>query len=280
MPSTCKYPGCDYDESDHRPYARLRDGVPSVTTVSSSLDTSDRGRAFAWSASLIAADMGVHHTDTWWNLPNHPCDHTARGLCQACRFIRSEFDRRWKAKMALGGHIHHLALSWAKGEEVDADDTTEPYLDALQAFYEKEQPQFVHLERTVRSGYGDSIYYRGQFDFIARLGPLGYLGLWDIKTGGFYPIEQTLQLAAYRFANWLTIWDGKKEIKDKPMPAVDTAGVLMLHDDGTYDLIALPADRRAYGRFQNLLLAWQWAKDIERWDKERKDGAGSASHSA
>ena len=270
--TTCKYPGCDYDESDHRPYARLRDGVPSVTTVSSSLDTSDRGRAFAWSASLIAADMGVHHTDQWWNLPNHPCDHTPRGLCQACRFIRSEFDRKWKAKMALGGHIHHLALSWAKGEDADIDATTEPYMDALQSFYEQEEPEFLYLERTVRSDAGGAnAMYRGQFDFIAKTNPLGHTGLWDIKTGGFYPVEQTLQLAAYRHANWLTIWDGRQEIKDKPMPYVDHAGVLMLRDDGSYELIELPADLRAYHRFTGLLLSWQWAKDIEKWNKQRKE---------
>lgn len=292
MSSTCAYPSCQYDDSGHRPYARLRDGLPSASTVAGCLDAGDKARAFSWSAALIAATTAVHETDRWWNLPTHldngrPCAHQPwidgedgkeSGLCRCCRFIRSEFDRVWRAKANLGSHIHHLALSWAKGENVETDPTTEPYMDALEKFYLEHQPDFHALERTVR--YADELGrdYRGQFDFIAYLN-YGYntarTGLWDIKTGSFHPVEQTLQLAGYRYATWLTDWEypekgSSHEYHTGDMPVVDEAGILMLHDTGEYELIALPADRAAFKVFLGLREDWAWARGIEKWEKERQ----------
>lgn len=272
MASTCLHPGCDYPDQDHRPYARLRDGIPSVSTIASTLDVGDKSRAFSWSASLIAADMGVHHSDKWWNMANHPCGHEAKNLCQACRYVRSEFDRRWKAKAALGSHVHHLALSWARGEDIYVDDGAKPYLDALELFYLDHDPQFLALEQTVRYAGDGHLDYRGQLDFVAELsyGRDSRVGLWDIKTGGFWPLEQTLQLAGYRYASYMTTWEGRQEMRGHSVPVVDEAGVLMLHDTGSYELIPLPADYDAFGVFLGLRGAWNWGKGIGEWDRARK----------
>lgn len=283
MTTLCKYPGCEYDESSHRPYARLRDGIPSASTVAECLDTG-KARSFGWAASLIAATTAVHDTPRWWNLPTHldgnqPCTHVPwvtgedgrrhPGICRACGFLRSEFDRVWNAKATLGSHIHHMALSWARGEDVAVDDTTEPFMDALEKFHVEHRPEFQYLEQTVRYTDDEGRDYRGQFDFIDQH------GLWDIKTGSYHPVEQTLQMAGYRYATALTGWEPvprrktPREVHVGKMPKVDLAGVLMLGADGNYGLIPLPADRAAFEVFLALRDAWSWAKKIQEWEKGR-----------
>lgn len=281
----CAYPGCTYDDSAHRPYARKRD-IPSVTAISSLLDAG-KARSFGWAASLIAATTAVHETPRWWGLPTSPCSHDIRvepGLCKACGFLRSEFDRQWTAKAVLGSHIHHMALSWALGDAVDTDEVTEPYMDALELFHVEQLPDFVELERTVRYDDADSRDYRGQFDFMAYTGECPderRLGMWDIKTGSFHPVEQTLQLAAYRYATNFTHWEALDK-RGKPMetvechtPAVAEAGVLLLGEDGDYQLIPLPADEKAFRMFLGLRECWEWGREIDKWDKQRKGEANA-----
>ena len=174
---TCKYPGCGAD-TGHRPYARKRD-APSASAIAEMLDDG-KGRSFAWAASLIAATEAVHNPGAWSGLIDVPsdralkngrtsCDHTKDGLCKACTYLRSEFDRRWTAKATVGTHIHHLALSWSKGETVDVDEACDGYMDALQDFWEHRQPEWLHLESTVQGVRGGKVAWRGQFDWIARV---------------------------------------------------------------------------------------------------------------
>lgn len=279
----CKYPGCDYDISGHRPYSRKRDGIASASKIASMIDDG-KARSFAWAATLIAATEAVHHHNNWSGLVGQmsdtavrnrieECTHEKDGLCKACAYLRSEFDRQWTAKADLGTHVHHLALDWARGLEVECDTRCDPYMDALERFYKDCQPEWIELERTVF--YSDNVRtsrYRGQFDWIATITLDGqrirFLG--DIKTGKYYPVEQTIQLALYRYAN-LTTWADGKETVGKPVPTVDAAGVLLLGDDGTYQLIPLPANRDAHGTAMRLLQVMEWAKQVEKWEKDRKE---------
>ena len=275
----CGYPGCEA-EIAHRPYARARDGIPSASTVAELLDDG-KARSFAWSASLIAAATAVHAPDAYQGLigvmtdkaakaGHEECTQTKDGLCKACQYLRSEFDRQWTTKANLGTHLHHLALSWAKGEEVDEDPVTKPYLDALEQFYLDCRPEFHHLETTVLYDRTPGLSYRGQFDFIATLTRDGERrkGLWDIKTGSFYPVSQTLQLAGYRAATWVTDWSDGKETKVEKMPPVSEAGVLLLQGDGTYRLIALPADGEAHSSFLRLRDLFRWSRQVKKWAAE------------
>ena len=286
--TACKYPLCGA-ELDHRPYSRARDGIPSASTIAELLDDG-KARSFAWSASLIAAATAVHQPDSYQGLIGvmtdlavkngfNECTHTKDGLCKACAFLRSEFDRQWKAKADLGTHIHHLALSWAQGQEVDEDPVTRPYLDALERFYQDCKPEFHLLESTILYDKTPGLSYRGQFDFIATLNRDGERrkGLWDIKTGSFYPVSQTLQLAGYRGATWITDWSSGKEVKAGPMPAVAEAGVLLLQPDGEYRLIALPADGDAHGAFLRCRDLFRWSREVQRWAKELEQATEQAA---
>lgn len=285
--TVCPYEGCDFDIASHRPYARKRDGIPSASTVASLVDTG-KSRSFGWAASLIAAVEAVHRPDNWSGLVGvmsdravkngfHECTHEKDGLCKACTYLRSEFDRQWKAKANLGTHVHHLALSWAEGVGVVSDPVIDPYLDALEAFYQACQPRWLELERTILYNEPRGHAYRGQFDGIASIlcptcgGGARCRYLIDYKSGQYHPVEQTLQLAGYRYAQHITSWDGPQERIDKPMPTVDHAGVLMLSGEGTFDLIELPANRDAHGTFLRLRDVMTWANKVEAWDKDRKE---------
>lgn len=280
--SACGYPGCTY-EGEHRPYRGKRD-MPSVTAVTGLVDD-DKSRSFAWSAALIAASQAVHHGDNWSGLAGQMSDRAIRaghtecieqkeGLCKACEFLRSEHDRRWKAKAALGSHVHHMALSWAQGDDVDVDTVCSPYMDALEKFYRDCDPEFHVLESTVLYDTSRSHAYRGQLDFVATLtrGVQRRKGLWDIKTGSYWPVEQTLQLSGYRFAKHLTDWSTGEEVKCGPVPQVAEAGVLLLGADGEYRLVELPADGDAHAVFLRQVDLWHWCKRMRRWEKDHPSG--------
>lgn len=268
--SGCKYPNCQWD-GDNRPHGHKRD-MPTVTAISGAYDDG-KSRSCGWAASLIAATTAVHEPERWADLGTEDCTHTKDGLCPACLFIRSEFDRVWNAKAELGSHVHHMALSWALGEEVEEDDTTAPYMDALAAFYQDCQPEWVELERTILYDEPKSHSYRGMFDAIADITVYGERLRWllDFKTGSFYPASQTLQLSAYKSAKWLTHWENKTEIKDKPMIPVQKTGVILLAGDGTYRLAELPATGDAFGTFLRLRDTWSWHKTIATWIKEHPE---------
>lgn len=203
--------------------------VPSASTIAGLLDD-NKSRSFAWAASLIAASTAVHQPDTWAGLIDvmtdkaaavgyTECTHTKEALCKACAFLRSEFDRQWTAKADHGGHVHHNALDWAEGRDIDVDPASEPFIDNLEAFYHQHNPEWLHTERTVTYSKPVSHAYVGQFDGIAVLdcptcgGAARCKWLLDFKTGRFSPAEQTLQMAGYRYAQHLTTWtpvEGKK----------------------------------------------------------------------
>lgn len=266
---------CGYCNSaiEHRPYSKKRD-LPSVTGVIDMFD-GGKSRSFGWAASLIAATTAVHERERWADMGTEGCTHDIHvdpGLCPACKFIRSEFDRVWGAKADLGTHVHHCALSWAQGEEVDADELTSGYLDGLEKFYVDHQPEWVELERTVRYT-GGSHDYRGQFDGICDIDVHGDRRrmLIDIKTGRYSPHSQSLQLSAYRYSN-LTRWEGREEIIEGKVPTVSGCAVLLLTAEGNYRLVELPAAGDEHSTFLRLRDLWSWSKKVDRWVRENPDG--------
>jgi hypothetical protein len=263
---------CGVDLSGHRPYANKRDGVPSVSAIAGLLD-GGKSSSFGWVASTIAARYAVH-SDDLSRFSTEECDHDAKRYCERCAFIRSRFDAEWAAKADLGTHVHHMALSWASGEAVTDDETSAPYIDGLEAFYAEHAPAWLHLERTVECdeiGYE----YRGQFDAIGTFLWNGERrrGLIDFKTSkGVYFTEDTLQLAAYRYATALTTWRDKKVVDREPMPEVDFTAVLWLRPDGEYRFVEMNADEDALGHFMKLRELWTFQRELDAakkaWEKD------------
>ena len=269
----CKHVGCMHVDPQP-PYRYLRDGVPSVTAISGMIDLG-KSSSFGYAASLIAATTAVHEIDRWAHLSTENCGHEKDTLCAACRFLRAEHGVQWNAKAELGSHVHHLAESWAKGETVDQDEPSKGYLDAIELFYYDTKPRWLLTECTV-AYTKPGLTYRGKFDGIVELlCPLcdGKRCSWlvDWKTGRYYPHEQTLQLSAYRYAQ-LTAWTGKTQTAIGPVPKVKHAGVILLGADGGYALRPLPVDRTAHRAFLQLRRAYEWHKEMSRWEKANGEG--------
>lgn len=226
----------------------------------------EKSTGMAWAAAGITASQALHHTPTSILLDNsQKCTEASGGFCRFCLQLRSEFDRRWKAKAALGNHVHHLIADIAEGNSVaSADPAVDAYLLAWDRFVLTHSPTWVLLERTVRCNR--LLPYRGTFDAIADLTVGGVREPWlvDWKTGRFHPFSQTLQLAGYRYADDITNWVDGQEHFDRKMPPVKHCGVVMLQPDGEFKLIELPAGPEAYGAFMKLRAVYNFRKKIDQ----------------
>ena len=201
------------------------------------------------------------------------------GLCPACKFLRSQFDWQTREKAALGNHVHHLAASWASGEDVESDEVTDPFLDGLEQWYGTYHPKFVAVEQTVYYQAGIRQYV-GSFDLLIEHDctcetaseDFRCLGLYDIKTGiGQWDKEWILQLSAYRYAKSFTRWEKGKQTITGPMPVVAHSGVLWLHDDGRAEIVPVETNAVAHNQFLRLLDLYQWQKRVDKELAELKE---------
>lgn len=232
--------------------------APSVSAVAGLLSMGD---ALAWGAAKETALFAVHHPDEWQHLD--PTDAYHR--------LRKHHRGVWNDKAQRGTTVHLLAEGWAAGQEVECPVECEPYLNALERFYIDHTPTWVHCERSVV--YSDPIEraHGGTFDGIAVLRD-GRTGLLDWKTGKRYPVEVILKMAAYRYAQHLAVVDEIGQFIDvEPMPAVDFCAAVYLHDDGTYEMLELPADRDAHAAFLALRDVWGWKQEAEKWLKKHPE---------
>lgn len=150
----------------------------------------------------------------------------------------------WRSRDAAalqGTAIHAWAEAHVLGQTpAPAPEAHQPYLDGFLRFLDEWQPEYEASEATVYSRrYG----YAGTLDFIATLPGLGRV-LGDYKTGKGVYGEVALQLAAYRFAEFVGMPNGD----EAPVPEVDGAVVLHLTPAG-YFLIPVEADEVAFRFF-------------------------------
>lgn len=192
------------------------------------------------------------------------------------------FRTEWNRKAQIGTNVHNYAELWIDGKAAEVSAEEEPYMEALRAFFEDYQPLcWLEVERpvvgrvpiycpehpihghhaecpTCWAGYG------GRFDAIVELPGIGFV-LIDFKTGKFYRPELTLQLAAYRFADGMIVYDDEGWASHlEEMPHIDSCAGLYLHDDKTYNFEPVPADGLAFANFTNLLSVKTWAKRINK----------------
>jgi hypothetical protein len=264
---------CLFDDKGHRPYQgqNRKDHSPSITTVSGMIDDG-KASAFGFAGAEIAAVTAVH--DGWGKLvAETTCSRShkeAPGLCPACSWIRGEHQRRWDTKAALGTHCHHMAAQWWAGEDIVVDSVTGPIMDSLEQFVHDLKPEIELAEFTVLHDTPKHQMYRGQGDTLGTLlCPVCKNGercswIWDNKTGDYYPKEQTLQVAAQRYAAHLTDWSDGTERIVGPMPRVAHAGVLLLSAQG-YRLVPLPVDQTAFNSFLRLRDTWAWLASMRAW---------------
>jgi hypothetical protein len=153
----------------------------------------------------------------------------------------------------LGSLVHAGVEAYALGKPMpEPPALARPRMLAFQRFLAEHEPHYYAAEAAV---FNRERTYAGTLDAIADIGGRRYL--LDVKTGkGVYP-EVAMQLAAYRFAEFLALPDGT----EYPMPAVDAAAVLHLPADGSYELIEVSADQDAFAFFLYAQQVFAWLEE-------------------
>ncbi len=157
----------------------------------------------------------------------------------------------------LGTEVHAAIEAHTLGKPMPPwSPVVKPYMGGFEAFLKDFEPVFTATEASV---YNRSQRYAGTLDAIATLTLPLYTEaksyIVDAKTGkGIYP-EIGMQLAAYRYAEFIGLPDGS----EAAMPAVDGALGLHLTPRG-YRLIEVRAD-------QEVFQAFLFAREVFRWQE-------------
>jgi hypothetical protein len=161
----------------------------------------------------------------------------------------------WSEKAKRGSRIHAHMEAWLKGEDVEQAEDEKGFLDALEKFIVEHDPEVIEQEAIVLSARG----FGGRFDLLCRIGD--EVALIDLKSGSAYPVEGSLQLAAYAHADGIAVFDEDGLLTGtRPMPTIDWCACVYVHEDGTYDLRRYPADDEAFATFCKLLESYRWAQ--------------------
>lgn len=211
----------------------------SVTTVQKAMA---KEALVYWSARVVA-EGAVAKVAQWQAIRAKEGDEAA------VRFLKGlPWEKRDRSADA-GSSVHAAIAAEITGIEAPHWPTSvagqhEQY-ERFKAAY---QPEWIVSETTVYSRrYGVA----GTLDFIARIG--GRVLLGDVKTGENVYEESSLQLAAYRFAEWMDLGDGIEH----PLPAIDGCAVLHIRPK-SYRLIEVEAGQATYQSFLHLVQVHAW----------------------
>lgn len=149
-----------------------------------------------------------------------------------------------------GALIHDYSEASDNGHEPGIDTVPEdmkPYVIALNKFRDQMKPKLVVNEKKICNlSYG----YAGRMDRIYDMG--GKRVLADYKTSANYYPEMGLQLAAYKYAEFMF---DDPDGPFTPMLAVDSTIIVLLGSDGTY---TIKETNEPLELFINLKKIWEW----------------------
>lgn len=224
--------------------------VPGVTTILGALP---KTALINWAANATA-DYAVNN---WPDLDVLPPAERLKRLQGG----RHETTDRAKAR---GTEVHELGERLVKGEQVQVPDHIAGHVEGYARFLDAFGVEPVLTEFTV--GH-DRYRYAGTGDLIARFTmPNGEVKtlLADLKTNakGIYG-ETALQLAAYRYAEYILGADGEPT----PVPEVDGCAAIHVRGDGS-DLIPVTADEQQFRQFL-------YVQQTFEWDKHARDLVGA-----
>lgn len=255
VPETVKtlLPAGVYMTSDHRYYLNGQGPVPSVTTV---LEVLSKPALVTWKAqeavrALFRSSEAFLSED------------------QAVKWALANVDSTRDKAAGIGTGVHLLAdmvsrRAVSDGDGFQVSEEERPYLEAFRgflAFLEAAGGRIVSSEHAVWSVNG----YAGTYDLIVELPnekQNKLLWLIDIKTSkGYYP-EYGLQLAGYRWADYIVL---PGDPNTYPMPPIDRTGILHLRPDQYAEgwrLVEYPTEYKAdYLTFLGALEIWKWRKE-------------------
>lgn len=149
------------------------------------------------------------------------------------------FQKRDEAAVR-GTEVHALAEQYIRGESVDVPDHLLPYVEGYAAYIEDFNPTSVYEELVVCSR---THLYAGTLDSIQDIPGIGRAQV-DYKTGNGVYGEYALQVAAYRYAEFMLDADDNEQ----PMPAVERTFILHIKPND-YELIEVAAAEVAFEKF-------------------------------
>lgn len=242
-----------YMTPDHRYYFNGEGPVPSVTTA---LGILDKPAVVIWKAKATAQAL----LDAQPQLPAEWTDD------DRIRWALWEADQTRDTAASLGSSVHLLAdmegMGLGASEKAEkgfqVSDDTIPYLQAFRGFLGRySASSIVSSEKVVWSLNG----YAGTYDLLMNIDD--ELWLIDIKTSkGYYP-EYGLQLAGYRWGDYIILPGNPVPY---PMPHIKRTGVLHLRPDQYSDtgwrLIEYPTT------YKQDYIAFLAAVELYRWKSE------------
>jgi hypothetical protein len=165
-------------------------------------------------------------------------------------------DRDRKAE--LGSEVHQAIEAYMLGKPFPKwSKEAAPRMEQFELFLAEHEPTYLAAEAPI---FNRTQKYAGTLDAIVHLPKLAQIHLQDVKTGkGVYP-DAALQLAAYRFAEFIGQADGD----EVPMSKVDGCSILHLTDD-KWDLIPVKADEEVFNFFL-------YVREVYRWSLETSKG--------
>lgn len=165
-------------------------------------------------------------------------------------------DRDKKAE--LGTHLHEAMEAYVLGKPFPRwDDAVAGRMLKFEKFLKDYEPVYEMTEATV---FNKTYRYAGTLDAVVHLSgpPPGYYIL-DMKSGkAVYP-EVALQLAMYRFAEFVGLPDGS----EAPMPQVDGACALHLTDHD-YQLVDVLADDAVFKTAMHVREVYRWQQELSK----------------
>ena len=244
------------------------DGLRSGWLEDFSFDTTTyKSKKFYTSlASLIASD------EDSWNV-------------MAYDQIRNASNRTRDAAGADGSNAHKMIeayiLATSEGSTFDwdaaletANENVRQVIARFREFEEEWEPEYEATELTV---FNPTAGYAGNLDFIAKIPALGEgLTLGDFKTGrGVFP-ETSMQMAAYRHAEFAEIRGGKMSV---PMPKTERAVVVHLRPDDAgsyegkhpksyYEVVPMQTDEAVFDMFRYVTQVAWFTREGEKWQSD------------
>lgn len=148
----------------------------------------------------------------------------------------------------LGSNLHSIFQDLSLGLPMPEVSTEAfGYVTSFVDFMNDHQPKFIETESAVFSHHG----YAGTLDFICEID--GKVVIGDYKTGKSVWPEAALQIAAYRYADFIGRADGRED----PLPSCDRSVVLHIRPEG-YKIVDVDTGPQVFDTFLSALDVYRW----------------------
>lgn len=201
-------------------------------------------------AKKFTAEYAVDHFDAFATLVNDDRDG-------AIEWLKGAAYRDRDRKADLGTELHTATEAYILGKPMPPWSLpVRPIMENFVQFLEDYEPEYMATEASV---FSKSERYAGTLDAIADIGGRRYL--IDVKSGKGIYSEIALQLAAYRFAEFIGLPDGS----EAPMHKVDACAALHLPADGRgYELTEVRADEEIHKAFLYVRECFRWTAETSK----------------